>query len=115
MFSDYEYSQYGDPLDQGPDRGPVWRVLGWVAIGLAVVLVGTSLVAYGTYRKLQGNITHEDVTAELGAHRPPKLNQALNVLLIGSDQRNGANAKYARRVAGAPERFTRCHSQPAGR
>jgi LCP family protein required for cell wall assembly len=115
MFSDYEYSQYGDPLDQGPDRGPVWRVLGWVAIGLAVVLVGTSLVAYGTYRKLQGNITHEDVTAELGAHRPPKLNQALNVLLIGSDQRNGANAKYGKAVGERSDTIILLHFSPGGK
>ena len=84
MFSDYEYTEYGTPLDHGPNRGTLWRVLGWVSIGLAVILVGTSLFAYGAYRKLQGNITHEDVSAELGSHRPPKLNQALNVLLIGS-------------------------------
>src|SRR4051812_33742223 len=115
MFSDYEYSQYGDPLDQGPDRGPVWRVLGWVAIGLAVVLVGTSLVAYGAYRKLQGNISHEDVSDQLGAHRPPKLNQALNVLLIGSDQRNGANAKYGKAVGERSDTIILLHFSPGGK
>jgi LCP family protein required for cell wall assembly len=115
MFSDYEYSEYGDPLDRGPNRGMVWRVLGWVAVGLAVVLVGTSLVAYGTYRKLQGNITHEDVTAELGAHRPPKLNQALNVLLIGSDQRNGANAQYGKVVGERSDTIILLHFSPGGK
>jgi LCP family protein required for cell wall assembly len=114
MFSDYEYSEYGTPLDQGPKRGMLWRVLGWVAVGLAVVLVGTSLVAYGTYRKLQGNITHEDVTAELGTHRPPKLNQALNVLLIGSDQRNGANAKYGKAEGERSDTIILLHFSPGG-
>jgi LCP family protein required for cell wall assembly len=115
MFSDYEYPEYGAPLDQGPNRGMLWRVLGWVAVGLAVVLVGTSLVAYGTYRKLQGNITHEDVTAELGTHRPPKLNQALNVLLIGSDQRNGANAKYGKAEGERSDTIILLHFSPGGK
>jgi LCP family protein required for cell wall assembly len=115
MFSDYQYSDYGDPLGRGPNRGLVWRVLGWAAVALAVVLVGASLVAYGTYRKLQGNITHEDVSAELGAHRPPKLNQALNVLLIGSDQRDGANAKYGKAVGERSDTIILLHFSPGGK
>src|SRR5260370_23263450 len=115
MYSDYEYTEYGAPIDKGPNRGIVWRVVGWVAVGLAVVLVGTSLVAYGTYRKLQGNITREDVTAELGSHRPPKLNQALNVLLIGSDQRNGANAKYGKAVGERSDTIILLHFSPGAK
>lgn len=115
MFSDYENTGYDDPHGRGPDRGIVWRVLGWVAIGLAVVLVGTSLFAYGAYRKLQGNITHEDVSAELGIHRPPKLNQALNVLLIGSDQRNGANAQYGHAVGERSDTMILLHLSPGGK
>ena len=56
MISDYRYSDYGDPAGPAPRRGVGWRVLGWAAIAMAVVLVGSSLVAYGAYRKLQGNI-----------------------------------------------------------
>lgn len=115
MFSDYDYPEYGDSLDRGPSRGVVWRVLGWVSVGLAVVLVGTSLAAYGAYRKLQGNITHEDVTSQLGTHRPPKLNQALNILLIGSDQRNGANAKYGRAVGERSDTIILLHFSPGGK
>jgi LCP family protein required for cell wall assembly len=115
MFSDDEYPEYPGPHGSGPDRGLLWRVLGWVSIGLAVVLVGTSLVAYGTYRKLQGNITHEDVSDQLGAHRPPKLNQALNVLLIGSDQRDGANAKYGRAVGERSDTIILLHFSPGGK
>jgi LCP family protein required for cell wall assembly len=115
MISDYEYSDYGDPDGDRPKRGVAWRVLGWVSIGLAVVLVGTSLVAYGAYRKLQGNINHEDVSDQLGAHRPPKLNQALNVLLIGSDQRNGANAKYGKDVGERSDTIILLHFSPGGK
>ncbi|WP_329251384.1 LCP family protein [Actinoallomurus sp. NBC_01490] len=114
MFSDYEYPEYDDALGDEPKRGVLWRVLGWVSVGLAVVLVGTSLVAYGTYRKLQGNITQEDVTAELGTHRPPKLNQALNILLIGSDQRNGANAKYGKAEGERSDTIILLHFSPGG-
>ena len=115
MFSEYEYTEHDDdPYGHGPDRGMLWRVLGWVSIGLAVVLVGTSLFAYGAYRKLQGNIAHEDVSAELGTHRPPKLNQALNVLLIGSDQRDGANAKYGHAVGERSDTIILLHLSPGG-
>jgi LCP family protein required for cell wall assembly len=115
MITDYEYSDYADPDRRVPDRGVVWRVLGWVSIGLAVVLVGTSLVAYGAYRKLQGNINHEDVSDQLGAHRPPKLNRALNVLLIGSDQRNGANAKYGKADGERSDTIILLHFSPGGK
>jgi len=116
MFSDYEYPAHDAPLGgRPPNRGLLWRVVGWVSVGLAVVLVGTSLVAYGTYRKLQGNITQEDVTAQLGAHRPPKLNSALNVLLIGSDQRNGANAKYGRAEGERSDTIILLHFSPGGK
>jgi LCP family protein required for cell wall assembly len=116
MISDYEYSDYGEPdgFDE-PKRGAAWRVLGWVSIGMAVVLVGTSLVAYGAYRKLQANISHEDVSNQLGAHRPPKLNQALNVLLIGSDQRDGANAKYGKAVGERSDTIILLHFSPGGK
>jgi LCP family protein required for cell wall assembly len=115
MISDYGYSDYGDPAGHGPDRGLLWRMLGWVSIGMAVVLVGTSLVAYAAYRKLQGNITQEDVTDQLGAHRPPKLNQALNVLLIGSDQRDGTNAKYGKAVGERSDTIILLHFSPGGK
>jgi LCP family protein required for cell wall assembly len=114
MLTEYDYPEYDDPHGR-PRRGVVWRVLGWLSIGLAVVLVGTSLVAYGTYRKLQGNITHEDVTDQLGTHRPPKLNQALNVLLIGSDQRNGANAHYGKAVGERSDTIILLHFSPGGK
>jgi LCP family protein required for cell wall assembly len=71
-----------------------------VAVTVAVVLLVAG-VAVGVYAKLTGNVEHEDVTAEdLGATRPPKVaGTAMNILVVGSDQRNGKNAKYGR-VAG---------------
>src|SRR5256885_6767579 len=113
MISDYSDEGYsgGDP----PTRGLLWRVLGWVAIGIAVILVGTSLTAYGAYRKLQGNISHEDVSGQLGTNRPPKLNHALNVLLIGSDPRHRANARYGRAPGERSDTMILLHLSPGGK
>jgi LCP family protein required for cell wall assembly len=73
-------------------------VAGWVAIGLAVVLVGGSLFAYAKYRSAYDGINHEEV--HLGNDRPPKLNNAMNVLVIGSDTRSGRNGKIGGYAAG---------------
>ncbi|GAA4637068.1 hypothetical protein GCM10023196_089380 [Actinoallomurus vinaceus] len=114
MISDYEYLDQGYPSGPPPKRGVWWRVIGWASIAMAVVLVGTSLAAYAAYRKLEGNIKHEDVAAQLGGKRPPKLNKSLNVLLIGSDQRNGANAKYGRDVGERSDTMILLHLSPGG-
>ena len=114
MISDYEYLDQDYPSGPPPKRGIWWRVIGWASIAMAVVLVGTSLAAYATYRKLEGNIKHEDVTAQLGK-RPPKLNKALNVLLIGSDQRNGNNAKYGKAVGERSDTMILLHLSPDGK
>lgn len=67
---------------------------------MTVVLLIAGIVA-GVYAKLMGNVKHVDVTDDdLGATRPPKVaGTAMNILVVGSDQRNGKNARYGR-VAG---------------
>ncbi|HEX6931333.1 MAG TPA: LCP family protein [Streptosporangiaceae bacterium] len=64
---------------------------GWAAIGLAVILVGGTLYGYVKYRAVLDGIQHEQIKG-LGK-RPPKLNSALNILVIGSDTRSGRNGK----------------------
>jgi LCP family protein required for cell wall assembly len=64
---------------------------GWAAIGLAILLVGGTFYAYVQYRSVWDGIKH--VTLKGLGHRPPKYNDALNILLIGSDSRSGANEK----------------------
>ncbi|MFC4015773.1 LCP family protein [Nonomuraea purpurea] len=74
------------------------RWLRWAtAISVTVLLLVVG-VAVGVYAKLSGNVKHIDVTADdLGATRPPKVaGTAMNVLVVGSDQRNGKNAKYGK-------------------
>ncbi|HEU5161426.1 MAG TPA: LCP family protein [Streptosporangiaceae bacterium] len=65
-----------------------------MSVGLAVALVGTSVTAYILYQKLQRNVRKEHVTDQLGPNRPAKLNKSMNILLLGSDSRDGANRQY---------------------
>ena len=111
-----EYVDDADPEEPAPRRRG-WRVLGWVSIGLSAVMVAGSLTAYGFYRAALGNITHEDSNALLGPNRPKKLNNALNILLLGSDTREGSNAKYGRSLTKEPPRsdtMILLHLSPGG-
>ncbi len=74
------------------------RVLGWIAAGLAIVLVVTSIGAYLKFRSVWDSITRVSV-AGLGP-QPPKLTSATNILVIGSDSRAGPNKKFGARVTG---------------
>ncbi|WP_433328873.1 LCP family protein [Spirillospora sp. CA-294931] len=116
MNSNPMYMEYVDDADPEPARRRGWRVLGWVSIGLSVLMVVSSLTAYGLYRKAFGNITHEDPNALIGV-RPKKLNNALNILLLGSDTRAGANAQYGRAMKNEPPRsdtMILLHLSPGG-
>ena len=70
------------------------RGLRWTAAIVAVLV----LVAGGTvvfmYERLQGNIHKEHVEDQLGPDRPAKLNKSMNILLLGSDSRDGENRNY---------------------
>jgi LCP family protein required for cell wall assembly len=80
-------------LHFGPGNRHSRRLLltGWVSIALTGVLVMGTLYAYAQYRGLLDGIDHIAVT-DLGK-RPPHYNNALNLLLIGSDSRSGKNGK----------------------
>ena len=73
-------------------------MLGWVAAVVAVVLVGGALTAYAVYRDVFGKI-HQVAVTGLG-HRPRSYNNALNILVIGSDTRRGKNARFGKHVTG---------------
>jgi LCP family protein required for cell wall assembly len=66
-------------------------VTGWSAIGVTLMLVVGTLYGYVKYRDLWDGITH--VTVNEPGYRPPKFGDAMNLLLIGSDSRSGANAR----------------------
>jgi len=65
-----------------------------------VMVAGGSLVAYGAYRNVADSIKHVNVNQLLG-QRPVKYNSALNILVIGSDSRAGAGAKFGTNISGA--------------
>ncbi len=70
------------------------RVLKTVALALAVVLVAVLTGSFFVYRHLNNNITGIDITDALGTDRPAAVKketpqQPLNILLLGSDTREG--------------------------
>lgn len=75
------------------------RVLGWVSVVMCAVLVVSSLTAYAAYRKLEGNISHQDVA--LGPNRPADASEAVNILLLGSDTRSAEGTGQYGPVPGA--------------
>ncbi|MGH3344113.1 MAG: LCP family protein [Carbonactinosporaceae bacterium] len=78
-----------------------WRRTVRVTSGVvAFLMVAGTVAAFAVYQQLSGNIGSEDVDSKLG-NRPEKLTEgALNILLIGSDTRAGANAKYGAGISG---------------
>ena len=74
------------------------RVLGWVAAGLAVVLVVASIGAYLKFRSVWDSIKRVSIVG-LGP-QPPKLTSATNILVIGSDTRACPNRKFGADVTG---------------
>ncbi|MFJ6572938.1 LCP family protein [Streptomyces sp. NPDC091292] len=67
-------------------------ITAWTAA--AVVVLGGSGLGY-VYVKLNGNIKGIDINAALGTHRPKNVNNgSMDILVLGSDSRSGANAEY---------------------
>ncbi|TDC44438.1 LytR family transcriptional regulator [Actinomadura sp. KC345] len=119
MSSNPTYIDYVDEVEPDPPpprrRG---RVLRWIAMSLGAVLIAAALTTGGFYWKLQHNITHEDTDGLIGSGRPQKLNSALNILLLGTDSRDGANAEYGRGMRGTPPRsdtMILLHLSPGGK
>ncbi len=82
-------------------RGPLWRpLLGGAAIIATFAVVATSLVAYAKYRGVVGSIHRENVTAAMLGKRP-HYTAGLNILIIGSDSRQGLGRKFGADVVGA--------------
>ena len=89
----------GAPGRAGGRRSLRLRVLAWVAAGLALVLVVAALAAYLKFRSVWDSIRRVSV-AGLGP-QPPKLTNALNILVIGSDSRAGPNGRgYGQGITG---------------
>ena len=71
------------------------RFVRLLAAGVAVAVVGGGAVAYGLYRHLDGNIASADISGQLGTDRPAEeAGGAENILVIGSDSRDGLGSQY---------------------
>jgi LCP family protein required for cell wall assembly len=80
------------------------RVLGSLAVVMAVVLVGGAIAIYAKYRSVWDGIKRVDVSSDLGGKRPPVDPHALNLLVIGSDSRAGVNGRIGGRTNIAGQR-----------
>ena len=93
-----------DENTQDSPTSPWRRHRRWLVVtagALAVLLLPGGLLAWSAYRKLDGNVQSDSATqrllAGLEAERPSRTagaNGAENILLIGSDDRTGANSAY---------------------
>ncbi|MCX4763582.1 LCP family protein [Streptomyces sp. NBC_01275] len=94
----------GDGLRQtrGEGRGGTrltrrGRILVWGAGVTSVVLLAVGGVGAWIYEDLNNNIGSADVDDKLGGDRPVNLSPgSKNILVVGSDSRDGANAKYGK-------------------
>lgn len=87
------------PSAAAPGRAPrsrgqrVGRVLSWIALSMAVVILGIAGLGYALLRHYDGNIKRISVfgptTTQTKAIAAPR--NAQNILLVGSDSRAGSN------------------------
>lgn len=85
-----------EPAQRTPPRRRR-RWLWWLTAAVLAVVLAVTATVVGAYVKLSGNVRHIDVSAEDLGNRPVKVaTKAVNVLVVGSDQRSGKNAKYGR-------------------
>src|SRR5215472_1581535 len=71
------------------------KIVRWTSIAIAAVLVVGTLSAYIVIRIKLAGITH--IAKIDTGHRPPRYNNALNILLLGSDNRHGHNGSVGGR------------------
>ena len=87
----------GGPRRRRPSRRALF---GGMSIIAMFAVVATSLAAYAKYRGVVGSIHRENVTAAMLGKRPP-FTAGLNILVIGSDSRQGLGRKFGSDVLGA--------------
>ncbi|MGC9378333.1 LCP family protein [Streptomyces sp. MH13] len=73
------------------------RILLWGAGVCSVLILGVAGVGAWVYQDLDGNINAADVDGKLGGDRPENLSPgSKNILVVGSDSRDGDNAEYGK-------------------
>ncbi|MFF4322610.1 LCP family protein [Streptomyces sp. NPDC001568] len=82
-----------------PPRRKGLTVAAWTAAG--VVLLGGTGLGY-VYFKFNGNLKSVDIDQALGADRPANVdNGSMDILVLGSDSRGGANGEYGKDDGGS--------------
>ncbi|MGW1765311.1 LCP family protein [Streptomyces sp. NPDC002073] len=80
-------------------RRKAFAIVAWTAAGV-VVLGGAGLGYF--YVKFNGNLKSVDIDAALGNDRPADIdNGSMDILVLGSDSRGGANSEYGRDDGGS--------------
>ncbi|MFI6506822.1 LCP family protein [Streptosporangium sp. NPDC050855] len=97
------------PPGQAPPKGRGRRprrlgIGAWASIAATGVLVLGTLGGYKVYRDTLGEFQTVDLSGKLGNNRPVNATGALNVLIVGSDTREGDNLKYGQKMANAGKR-----------
>jgi LCP family protein required for cell wall assembly len=71
------------------------KLLAWTAGSLTLLLVAVAVSGYLVYRHLNGNIAQANISGLVGKQPADLHRQAENILLIGSDSRQGLGPAYA--------------------
>ncbi len=83
-----------DPVEIGHRPSHKKKILAWTAGGVAVVVLLALGGAYAVYRHLNGNIHQVNISGELGTQPVDTHPQAENIMVIGSDTRNGQGGGF---------------------
>ncbi len=76
-----------------PQRKRTGRVLSWIALSLAVLILGLAGVGYVLVRHYDGNIQRINVFGPRDSAPAAGPRDAKNILIVGSDSRAGENSK----------------------
>jgi LCP family protein required for cell wall assembly len=70
------------------------RILAWGVGGLALLLAAVAIAGFSIMRHFNANIRQDDITGMLGTQPVNTHPQAENILVIGSDSRNGLSQSF---------------------
>ena len=83
----------------GRPRGPRWhrrhrKLLIWGSVGLALLLIAVAGAGYVTLQHFNTNLEQDDITGLLGSQPVDTHPQAENIMVLGSDSRQGLGRAY---------------------
>ncbi|WP_017618785.1 LCP family protein [Nocardiopsis gilva] len=84
----------------------------WIAVITTGVVIGSSLTAYAAYVDITGGINRENVNTDAFGDRPSKVEGVVNIMIVGSDKRDGANAEYGDAEGERPDTLAIAHISP---